>query len=71
VNRPKIEVLQYFNNLFTISDKGNDFHARAARGASEGVYFIDLINKSSPGAEAGGAIRGIIDNGSLNRYFRR
>ena len=63
MNRPKIEVLQNFNNLFTISDKGNNFHGRAARGTKEGVDFIDLINKASPGAEAGGAVRGVIDYG--------
>ena len=67
VNGPKIMVLQYFNNLFTISDKGNDFHRRAAGGTGEGVDFVDEMNEASPG----GAIRGIIDNGSLNRYFRR
>jgi len=63
VNGPKIEVLQYFNNLFTISDKGNNFHGRAARGTKEGVDFIDEMNEASPGGAAGGAVRGVIDNG--------
>ena len=30
MNGPKIEVLQYGNNLFTISNKGNNFHGGAA-----------------------------------------
>ena len=54
---PKIEVLQYCNNLFTISDKGNDLHGGAARRTNEGVYFIDTVNKASPGAAEGGAMR--------------
>ena len=57
MNGPKIEVLQYFNNVFTISDKGNDFHRGAERGTNEGVDFIDLINKASPGRTAGGSMR--------------
>ena len=63
MNGPKIEVLQYSNNMFTISDKGNDFHGRAATGTKEGVDFIDTVYKASPGAEAGGAVRGVIDYG--------
>ena len=56
-------MLQYINNLFTISDKRNDFHGGGARGTKEGIDFIDLINKASPGGAAGGAVRGVIDNG--------
>jgi len=62
-------VLQYINNLLTISDKGNDFHGGAAGVANERVYFIDLINKTSPGQAAGGVIRGIIDYGSFGWFF--
>ena len=43
MNGPKIEVLQYFNNLFTISDKGNDYHARAARGYQLQVIVTFMI----------------------------
>jgi len=53
----------YFNDLSTISDKGNDFHGGGARWTNQGVYFIDMIDKTSPGAAAGGSIRGIIDYG--------
>ena len=63
MNGPKIEVLQYCDNMFTISNKGNDFHGRAARGTNERVYFIDTVNKASPGGAAGGWIRGVIDYG--------
>jgi len=56
-------VLYYFDNLFTISNKGNDFHGGGARGTNEGVNFIDTVNKASPGGAAGGWIRGVIDYG--------